>query len=106
MSPEPSPRVGSLIWMDSVAAGSQAVRTYGRVQPSGQPISHSTNAGLSWERGGEVWPESEDSTPAVAVVWPGRETRQATSFSGRLFLACVSSEASPDRQSRALGVGH
>jgi hypothetical protein len=29
-----------------------------------------------------------------------------TSFKGREFFACVAAEARPDRQSRALGVGH
>lgn len=66
--------------------------------PVGEPVA--------WEGGGKVGPEGEDSGPPVSIIRAWRPERQATSFSGRLFLSCVSSEASPERQSLALGVGH
>lgn len=50
---------------NSVAEQSKAV------QPSGQPISHSTNEGFS--RGDEVWRDGEDSTPGSLVGWSGWE---------------------------------
>lgn len=92
MSPEPAPGVRGLGWDNAVPASSKSVhpRTRGTVQPSGQPISHSTNAGLSW---GEVWAGGEDSAPGASVIWARGKERQATSFSGREFLACVSSDA-------------
>jgi hypothetical protein len=76
---------------------SSGVSTQTQVQPTGQPISHSTNRGFKVRA---------DSGPvAFGAGWP--EVHSSTvSFSGREFRSCVSSEALPDRQSRALGVGH
>jgi hypothetical protein len=56
--------------------------------------------------GGEIRASGKDLAPGVSVLRPWRPERQATSFNGRLFRSCVSSEANPERQSLALGVGH
>ena len=56
--------VGGLLWDDAVTEDAEALGA-SEVQPSGQPISHSTNAGL--QRGREVGPVGEDGAPGDSV---------------------------------------
>ena len=71
------------------------------VHPMGQPISASTNSGLSVRASAQVF------GPSVGVGRPGRERKApACSDKGRLFLASVAGPARTERWSRAVGVAH
>lgn len=102
---EPERRFG-LGGNNAVAEEAKAVGPPGVDQFSGQPISHSTNAGLSRR---EVWVGGNDSSPAVSVVrsrWP---LQRATAFGSwswcpRSFARCSGPFA--PLLSRAAGVGH
>lgn len=71
------------------------------VHPMGQPISASTNSGLSVRASAQVF------GPSVGVGRAGREWKApACSDKGRLFFASVAGPARTERWSRAVGVAH
>lgn len=71
------------------------------VHPMGQPISASTNSGLSVRASAQVL------GPSVGVGRSGREWKApACSDRGRLFFASVAGPARTERWSRAVGVAH
>lgn len=81
-------------------------RTTGRDHPSGQFMSHSTNAGLSRD---EMRGVGGNSGPSVDVAGAGRPLQRATAFGSwswcpRSFARC-SGPLAP-LLSRAAGVGH
>lgn len=81
----------------------------GSVQFSGSPINQRTNCTFSrfFASGpsrGKVGALGQETLPDITVAGAGREKRQTCSLRGREFRACVSSLASPERQSLALGV--
>lgn len=93
---------------DAVSQDSKAVGSRGEaaLQPSGQFISHSTNAGLSCGREprGKVGSGRKDGAPGVEVGGPGWENREAATFRSGAWR---SSAPRPPGvfQSRAFGAG-
>lgn len=100
--------VGGLGRHYAVADRLEAVDSWAQtqVQPGVKPISHSANSADSCGR--KVRPPSENGLPPGVISGSRGEgevdQRTVCSFNGRELRSWVASDASPERQSRALGV--
>lgn len=88
---------------DNPVAGNPELSGAREVHPGLQPISHSTNFGLS-DRRCEVGADGEDSLPCVTVSGAGREGRKRLAW--WVSICCIFPSTVPAASSLAEGVIH